>query len=125
MTRLQARPNPRSQGVVQQTRDLVVVLAGDGVEVRVDALVIRLGVRAARMEVAAGRSVDEARRSAGDRDQFLIAAVVEPRDRLQQTPCIGVLGLREDLLASTACSTMLPAYMTATRSAISAMTARS
>ena len=67
---------------------------GTGCELRIDARVVGLRVGAARMEVAARRRVDQARRRARDRHELLLARAVERRDRLQQPPRVGVLGAR-------------------------------
>ena len=73
-------------------------LAGHRLELRVDARVVGLRVGAARVEVAARRAVDQARRRARDRHELLLARAVERRDRLQQAPRVGVLGAGEQQL---------------------------
>jgi hypothetical protein len=49
--------------------------------------------------VAAGGALDQARRTTGDRDQLLAPMAVQPRDRPQQPPRVGVLRGAEDALA--------------------------
>ena len=55
-------------------------------------------VRAARPEVAALGPVGERRREPRDRRQALRARAVEPGDRAEQAPGVGVLGVVEDLV---------------------------
>ena len=89
-------------------------------------VLVRLAhVRAARVERAARRLVDQRRRPARDRHELLVARRVEARDRLQQAPRVRVLGRGEDRRPCGACSTIRPAYMTAISSATSATTPRS
>ena len=80
-------------------------------------------IRAARRERAAGRQRAERRHRALDR-----AAAACPARRRESTPagraCRDASGRRTDRRTG-ACSTMRPAYITATRSAISATTPRS
>ena len=55
-------------------------------------------VRAARPEVAALRRVQQRRRGARDRRQAPRALTIEARDRPEQSPRVGVLGVVEDLV---------------------------
>ncbi len=73
-------------------------VAGKGLQARIDAGVIGLGIRTARVKVAARGPVDEARRRTRDRHQLFLARAVEARDRLQQPPRVGVLRRSEQLL---------------------------
>ena len=56
------------------------------------------GVRAARAEVAARRRVQQRRRRARDRRQASRAIAVDPRDRAEQAPRVGVLRVVEELV---------------------------
>ena len=99
--------------------------ARHGLEQRVDLLVRLAHVRAARVERAARRQVDQRRRPARDRHELLVARRVQARDRLQQAPRVGVLGRREDRVRVGRARRSGPAYITAMSSAISATTPRS
>src|SRR5205085_11608527 len=74
-------------------------VAGDRLELRVDPLVRIADVGTARMEVTAGRPLDQARGPARDRHELLVAWTVQPRDRLEQAPGVGVLRGAEDRLS--------------------------
>src|ERR1044072_1188848 len=63
-----------------------------------DVVPRHIGVRAARVEGAAGRHVDQAGRGALDRDQPLGLVTVDAGHRAEQPPGVRVLGLVEDLL---------------------------
>src|SRR5581483_67093 len=102
----------RELGVDRRVAPGALVLDGEmaGVEVPAADLVGQGGVlfpttveavRAARAEVAALRLVDHRRRLAGDRRQASRPRPVEPRDRAEQPPCVGVLRVVEDLLLVT------------------------
>src|SRR5256884_7979976 len=54
--------------------------------------------RAARVEGAAARQVDQVGRQPLDRLQRFVAVLVESRDRFQQRPGVGVFGIGEDVL---------------------------
>ena len=82
-----------------------------------------VGERAARREAAALRLAVGAGHRALDGGQPL-ALLVEARDRTEKTDRIGVLGIGKQG-ADRALSTILPAYITSTSSAISAITPRS
>ena len=81
-------------------------------------------VRAARMEPAAARRVQQRRRLARDLDEALDVGV-EPRQRAQQAPGVRVLRPLEELVDRSPPRRPAPAYMTTTSSAISATTPRS
>ena len=76
----------------------MVGAARHGLQRRVRPLVRLAHERAARVERAARRPVDQRRRAALDRHELLAARRVEPRDRAQQAPRVGVLRRREELL---------------------------
>ena len=121
------RPAPTGGGAAraQQAGNPVGRLAGHRLERGVDARVVGLGVGAAGMKVTArGRSI----RLGGAPPigaSSLLARPVERGDRVQQAPRVGVFGVRRTARSAGARSTIRPAYMTATSSAISATTPRS
>ena len=78
----------------------------------------------ARREGAARRQVEERRRAARDGAQPRRAWPVDRRDRIEQRRRVGVLRVAKTA-SLLPCSTIRPAYMTITRSAISATTPRS
>src|SRR2546430_15235939 len=79
--------------------------------------------RAARSECTAGRESQRVRHATGD-DVETVLLFSQARDRRQQSLRIGMLGLANNSVVG-ACSTIRPAYMTATLSHISATTPRS
>ena len=81
-------------------------------------------VRAARVEAAAARRVEQRRRLARDLHEPLDVDV-EPRQRAEQAPRVRVLRPLEDLVDRCPARRPRPAYMTTTSSAISATTPRS
>src|SRR4051812_22519334 len=80
----------------EQARDLMTRVARHGFELGVDLLVRLAHVRAAGVERAPARQVDERRRPARDRHELLAARRVQARDRGQQAPRVGVLRRGED-----------------------------
>src|SRR5436190_925269 len=76
--------------LLEQAGDVMAGLVAELFQRRIDARMVGLRVRAARMEVAARRAVDEARRRARDLHELLVARALERRDRPQQSPRVGV-----------------------------------
>ena len=90
---------------------------------RLRLLAAGAGQRAARREAAARRHGVERRHPAGDRGQVLPVEVHARNRREQRRACRGARG-RAKIACTGACSTIWPAYITATRSAICATTPR-
>src|SRR4051794_31408353 len=76
---------------VEQAGHLVGGVAVDRLQLGIDSLVGLAHVRAAGVERATARQGYQRRRPAGDRHELLAARGVEPRDRGQQAPGVGVL----------------------------------
>ena len=93
----QLRPQAPAHIDLQQAGDVVVGLVGTRLQLRVDARVRGLGIGAARVEVAAGGAVDQARRACrGSARDPRRASWSSVRDRLEQAPRVRVLGRVED-----------------------------
>ena len=113
--------------VVEPAADRVVRPTGQqlGVDARSPGVTsYSLAGRAARREPAALRQVDEVGHDARD-DRQLVLGLAEDRDRSRSVPgCRGAAACGTAVVTSV-CSTISPAYITATRSHISATTPRS
>ncbi len=94
----QLGPQTPPRLAIEQARDLVRRLARNRLQPRVDPLVIRLRVGAARVEVTARRTVDQARWRARDRHELLLARTAQRRDRVEQAPRVRVLWAGEQQL---------------------------
>ncbi len=94
-------------------------------ERRRDRLAHWHAIDAAWSKRATGRQRRRVRRRAADARQPRRRRRIEPRDAVLQAFGVGMARVREQFLATVACSTMRPAYITATRSATSAITPRS
>ncbi len=95
---VQFTPDALARLALEQARDAMGRVVGQRLELRIDAAMAFAHVRAAGVEGAASGQRDQARRQAGDRDQRLVARAVQPRDRPQQAPGVGMLGRAEDLV---------------------------
>src|SRR5205807_10648693 len=69
----------------------------DGQELRLLLAALLDRKRAAGVELAAWGQLEHVRRRPFDRPERLPALVVEPRDRVQQRPGVGMLRMREDI----------------------------
>src|SRR5438067_1391461 len=85
----------RLQGVALEPAQRIMVLGHRAQRRPFGALL--LDIAAARREGAALRRVDQIRRQALDRDQALLALLVQTGDRLQEAHRVGVLGVAEGL----------------------------
>src|SRR5262249_54943324 len=112
-----------ARGLVEVARGQVRVVPGRLEERRRLVAAALHHVRATRVETAAERRMQQARRRAGDRLQALRVDVAA-RQRLQQAQVYGCCG-RSKISFTEPCSTTRPAYITITSSHNSATTPRS